>query len=218
MILFDISDNQVILIDTQQQAYLEFFKSISTHFRGEDKSKVITISDYNTSFRIDNIFNSCIGLQYKFSTTLNPNWNLVPYISYTSLVSTINTTTVPFQIRVETQDYDLGSECGFCLSYKSLTPTTNVLYTFNGISQDVVVYFKDKFNLVSATSNNGATFTYNLITNNNQSQFIQANLTLAQLNTAINALPVLTEYAVLIYASYSGSNTSTNGTFVFNRL
>lgn len=195
---------------------------VSFHFRGEAKTLVFESNVRLNAPTFYNVFNSCVGVSYQLAPGTNiTNWTPFPQLTLSQLTSQLATTSLPYSLRIVVQDYAQGSDCGICLNYSSTVLPANFQYEFRGISQDVVIYFDGsaKYQFVSAGTNNGSTLTYNLIVNNDVNDFVNADITtLANLNSAILAVPSGQPYAVQVWVSYSGTNTSAIGTFVVNRV
>jgi hypothetical protein len=208
------------IIDILPELFIEQW--VSFHFRGQSKSLVFESNVRLNNPSFVNVFNSCVGIQYQLASGLGiTNWTGIPQLTQAQLISALGTTSLPYSLRITVQDYTQGTDCGICLNYASTFLPANFQYNFQGISQDVVLYFDGsaKYQFVSATSNNGSTFVYNLIINNDVNDFTVGDLTtLAALNSAINAVPANQPYAVQVWVNYSGSNTSAIGTFVVNKI
>ncbi|MCS7317154.1 MAG: hypothetical protein NZZ41_02375 [Candidatus Dojkabacteria bacterium] len=207
-------------IDILPELLNELF--VSFHFRGAAKSLVFESNSRLNYPEFHNVFNSCVGIQYQLAPgTGISNWDSYTQLTLSQLTHQLATLPTPYSLRVTVQDYAQGSDCGICLKYKSIAVPENFQYNFDDIARDVIIYFDGsaKYHFVSAGSNNGSTFNYNLIVNNDVNNFIYGNIsTLSSLNSAISAVPVNQPYAVQVWVNYPIGVNSAIGTFVLNKI
>lgn len=199
---------------------LEVQHQISLHFRGLDKVKVLSFSEKLTRLEAFNVFANLTNVRYKFAPLGTvPDWSLWPFRTLAQLQADITATAAAnYSVRIEVDGYAQGSEGGLLLRFSSPTFYLQVgclAYEFGGISQDVVLFLRDKSAINSLVATNSSQFVYQFIPSlaallDTVPLFSSPNL--AALNAAITAHfatgPVEKDYAVAVFALYVGASVS----------
>lgn len=191
---------------------------ISLHFRGGHRANVIESNFRFKSLSFDNIFNACQGVTYKYAPQIGGvNWNSISESTPSQLQTLIDSGPSQYSIRIAVTGYNQGSDCGICMNYVTQSSSGSASYTFQGISQDVIVWLNQRIEITSAPVTSGTSVEFSLIGADYPNNLVgQTILTLAQLNSAVAALPVGQPYGIQIWATYAGSTVS--GTVTLNNI
>lgn len=194
---------------------------VSLHFRGEQNYAIWEADEIVSNLSFFNVFGNLQNpIKFKYAPTWGVvNWAAYPFRTLAQVEDDIAFNAVTqYSIYVEVSGYSQGSE-GLCI-LQYVVPFVRMsvgclTYNFRGITQDHFIAFRKKtaWQSVSLSPASSATLTYAFIADLNalRGEVVYGITSLAQLNLAI-ASHTATEYAVAIYASYTGVNVTTTAT------
>lgn len=195
---------------------------ITIHLRGNFLSRAVQFTDFVYELETVNIFDALLNIRYQFSNAVAPNWNNTltnPIVDFPDMEVAALNATPPFWINFRAEGFTVGSDGFLLFNYRGPTTATNTItLTFTGLSQDNYIGFRERVSLGNPTVSAGVTLSYNVRSNPTQS-FVEYPLTtIAQVNSAIAALPAGTSYVVGVYATYSGTTVSGTATIPITYL
>lgn len=190
-------------------------EQVSFHFRGEQNFGVWEWDEKVSSLTFFNIFANLQGVAFKFAPTTGViNWNIYPFRTLLQVEQDVQqNTSANFSVYVQVDGYAQGSEGLGVLQY--IVPSVRLsvdclTYNFRGSTQDQYIAFRRKTSWQSVTvASSAANLWYAFIPDLNalRQETIYNISSLSTLNTLINS-HAGTDYAVAIFAAYTGTNTT----------
>lgn len=174
------------------------------HYRGLQPlatfKPVIELNEKIDNFSISSTFGIASQMNYKYSEAANPDFNVLPLLTYAQLLALIANGSGSLKIEINPTFLLPYSEATFRFSYEKfgIAPAISWTYNFaNTNSVDIVIPFKDKVFFTSIS--NSANTIYQIQTNENLDfSDLPFILNVNDLNTAIGNLAIGVDYNILV--------------------